>query len=150
MKPDLGKALDEALERAVASGDAKGCIEAEAGSERAVVDVVDMDRLGVRVSRVRVERAAPVDVAREAEDWPDRLRALPEVIAPVEVDPRLGGATFRTEPGEVDQHEYFEVEIRGRDVDLRRHRAPPGEEREAIDFTLTRGQLKRVVGGMGE
>ena len=57
------KALDRGLDGA-ADG---GIVELDRANGRARVDVVEADRLGVRVREVSVTREAPADVAAEAE-----------------------------------------------------------------------------------
>ncbi len=143
--PGLGEALDRALD-ALAPGSGPTTVTADGPNGRVEAEVVEVDRIGVRLTRLRVERAEPFDLGREIEELPDRFRALPERLAPVEVDPRLGGATLRTRPEEMEDGEFFEVEVRGGSLDLTRHRARAGGAREALDFALTRGQLRKVVG----
>lgn len=137
----LGRALDEALD---ARGGATGEIEVEHGGHKARVDVTDVDRLGVSVRGVRVEREASRDVAGEAAALPGRLRSVPETLAPVEVDPVLGGATLRTVPEEIRDREFTQVDVGPRHVELQRYKAQDGG-RDPVDFTLTRGQLRRLV-----
>jgi hypothetical protein len=141
----LGKAIDAAID---AAAGAPGTVHAEAQGLSADVDVVDTDRLGVRVSRVRVHRDAPIDVREAAEVLPDRLRSLPDRIEPVEVAPELGGAILRTAPDEIVDREYFELDVRGSELDLKRHRGVDGG-REAIDWTMTRKQLEKLVDELG-
>ena len=117
----LGRYLDGLLDDKLGHD---GEIGAEKGGAKAVVDVADVDRLGVRVRRLKVSRSQARDVGAEAKSLPDRLRTLPDKVAPVEVDERLGGATLRSEPEQMRGREFFEVEVRGeRDVEVRRYRA---------------------------
>lgn len=139
----LGHALDGALGKKGKTGE----VVVEQGGAKAVVDVVDADRLGVRVRRVKVTHAEERDVASEAAALPERLRNLPEHVAPVEVDPGLGGAILRTRPEEMREREFYQVDVGKRDVEVRRFRA--GDEgREQADFTMTRGQLEKLVDEM--
>lgn len=137
----LAKAFDEALERA-----GSGTVHVDHDGAKATVDVVDSDRIGVRVRRVHVERAHDRDPLEVAADYERGLRPLPERVEPVEVDASLGGATLRTRPDELRDGEFFEVQVRGtRDTDVQRYKAEPGQPREAVDWTLSRDQLGRLV-----
>ena len=105
----------------------------------------EVGKLGVRVSRIRVEREDPYDVERVARDWPRDLRDLPDRIEPVEVDPRLGGASLRSKPDEMRDDRFIDVEVRDRSAEVRRFTRNRGGERRAADMTLTREQLGRMV-----
>lgn len=149
----LGDALNEALDEAPVDG--ATTVHAEAAGGRVEIDVVDADRLGVRVSRVKVEREHPYDVEAAAERWTRELRDLPDRVSPVEVDARLGGATLRSRPEEMRDDRFIDIEIRGRTAEVRRHVRRRGGPREAADFTVTREQLGRMVddlarGGSGD
>jgi hypothetical protein len=137
----LGRALNDALD---ARGGAAGTVEVEAGGRKARVEVTDVDRLGVRVRGVRVEREQARDVAEEAKALPERLRSLPETLGPVEVDPRLGGATLRTLPDEMHDGEFAQADIGPHHVELRRFKAHEAG-RDPVDLTLTRPQLRKLV-----
>jgi hypothetical protein len=138
----LGRAVDAAIDKATGPG----TISAETDGASADIDVLEADRLGVRVRGVRIVRAEDIDITDEAKALPDRLRSLPERLMPVEVDPGLGGAILRTEPSDVTDGEFYELEVRGpRELELKRFRAEPGKERDEADFTLTRKQLGKVV-----
>lgn len=139
--------LDDALDGLGGAGTAG--VPRDGGS--AEVDAVEVDRLGVRVRRVRVERTEPWDVRGRAEALPDRLRSLPERVEPQEVAPELGGAILRTRPADLrpspgpgGRTEYFEVEVGERSAEVRRVRVQDGE-RSPSDFTLTREQLGRLL-----
>jgi hypothetical protein len=140
-KHTLGRALDEALD---AHGGQPGTVEVETHGRKARVEVTDVDRLGVRVRGVRVDREAARDVAEEARALPERLRAHPEKLDPVEVDPKLGGATLRTTPEEVRDGEFTQIDIGRNDVEMRRFKATEGG-RDPVDWTVTRGQLRKLV-----
>lgn len=138
--------LDEALD---GLPDGHGAIEvARPDGGKASVDVRDVDRLGVRVGGVSVHRGADVDVAEEAAALPERLRALPDPVAPVEVSPELGGAILRTRPDRVPTHgerEFFEVEVKPRQTSIRKVSVGAEGDRSGGDFTLTREQLERLI-----
>ena len=137
-------ALDEALDGI----DGSGTAEVERAGGRAHVDVEDVDRLGVRVRRVRVERDADWDIQERADALPDRLRTLPERVKAQEVAPELGGAILRTDPEAYDGERYFEVEVGKRAAEVRRVRveaAGAERTRSADDWTLTREQLGRLL-----
>lgn len=130
--------LNEALDAL----DGPGTVEVPTEKGRAEVDVAEVDRLGVRVRRVKVERERR-DVAEEARALPERLRALPDRVEPQEVAPELGGAILRTVPEEV-RGRYFEIDVRPEHAEVRRVRVDDGE-RSAEDFVLTREQLEQLV-----
>lgn len=138
----LGRAVDEALS---AQPGATGTVHAEADGASIDVDVVEADRLGVRLRNLRVRRAESYDLGEEARELPGRLRSLPERVEPVEVDPGLGGAILRTSPDEVEGGEYFELGLDGRELDLKRVKGVPGRDREPVDWTMTRRQLEKLV-----
>lgn len=142
----MSSELDRAIDALPAEG---GTVEVDRGAHRAKVEVVDSDRLGVRIRKLEVERDRPVDVAREADALPERVRSLPDRIAPLEVAPSLGGARLRTRPDEFRGKEYFEVDVEPTRTTVRRTRL--GEEgREPADFTLTREQLERLIDEVGD
>lgn len=132
--------LDDALDQVNGAGSAE--VERDGGS--ASVDVADVDRLGVRVRRVRVEREAGWDVGEKAHALPDRLRSLPDRVEPQEVAPELGGAILRTRPEDYDGKRYFEVEVGPRSAEVRRVKVEGGERSED-DWTMTREQLGRLI-----
>ncbi len=135
---DLADALDRKL--------TTGVVHADDGDVRAEVDVADVDRLGVSVRGVRVRGVGAGDLHQAVERLPDALDVLPEPVAPVEVDPTLGGAVLRSPPR---KREYYEVRTDGREVSVERLRVGP-DGRARIPFTLTREQLGRMVEDIGE
>ncbi|MEZ4321531.1 MAG: hypothetical protein R3F61_28925 [Myxococcota bacterium] len=132
------------LNDALDAVDGAGTAEVPREGGRAEVDVADVDRLGVRVRRVRVERDADWDVSEQARALPERLRALPERVEPSEVSPELGGAILRTAPRDYDGERYFEVNVGPRSAEVRRVKVTNGE-RADDDFTITREQLGRLI-----
>jgi len=142
-KTPLFEALDDLPE-------GRGELSVDLEQGRAEIDVLESGRLGVRVKRVGLQRASDVDVLSEAKMLPGRLVSLPERVVPVEVDGRLGGAVFRTEPETVRDREFFEVELRGpRSIEIQRFKVQEDGGRQAIDWTMTREQLKKIVEEMG-
>lgn len=132
--------LDEALD--AFDGDAP--IEVERSGGRAVIEAAEVGPLGVRVTRVRVDRDQDWDIRDTAHALPDRLRTLSEPMEPIEVAPELGGAILRTSPECYRGGDYFEVEVKARGAEIRRVRVQEGR-REPTDFTLTREQLGRLL-----
>ena len=102
--------------------------------------------VGVRLKELEVHRENGLDVVAEAERLPRVVRSLGAELIPIEVDPGLGGAVFRSCPTENQANEFFEIdcERRGK-TRLRRLRSLEDGGREAIDFSLTREQLGRLV-----
>ncbi len=124
--------------------DAPGAAAAEHGAARATVDVVDADRLGVVVERLRVD-AGPGDIAGRARRLAEGLRPAGERLRAVEVAPELGGATLRSDPEDMHGGRFFQVDVDGEGAEITRHRAVRGEPRVREAFGLTREQLGRVV-----
>lgn len=141
-EPGPADSLDTALDAVPAGG---GTVGVRRGASTAEIDVVDVDRLGVKVRGVRVERDREVDVAGEARRLPDELRALPDRVVPVEVDPALGGARLRTRPDELRRGEYFEVDVEARRTSIRRTRVAEDGGRAPADWTMSREQLDRLI-----
>ena len=136
----LREALDAEIDRAARGG----TVHASEGAADAEIEVVEADRLGVRVRRVTVARALPHDPAQVGERWPRTLRDLPDRVIPIEVDPRLGGATLRSDPDDRADDTFVEVEVRGGSAEVRRYRVCP-DGRTPIDWTMTREQLGRLI-----
>jgi len=134
--------LDEALDRTPKGG---GTVGVKRDGTNAEIDVVDVDRLGVRVRGVRVTRERAVDVVEEANRLPEQLRALPDRVAPVEIAPALGGARLRTRPDELRGGEYFEVDVEPRRTSIRRTRLHEDGTRQPSDWTISREQLDRLI-----
>ncbi len=140
----LADGVDEAL--AARQRDGGERIGLAAGGAEAEARVVDSDRLGVRVGRLRVRKAERFDVAGEVAALPDRLRSLPEKLRAIEVDNRDGRAVLRTRAEEMRKREFFEVQIDGgRDLDVRRFRVDDQGDRRAIDWTMSREQFGRML-----
>jgi hypothetical protein len=136
----LGEQLDGAL--------APGPVEVEVGGRRVEAEVEAVDGLGARVGRLRVSGIGAAPEA-EAARLPGALRgALPERLAPVEVDPGLGGAILRSEPQDMRGGEFYEVTTDGDASTLERLRVEK-DGRSRVPFTLTRDQLRGVVDGLG-
>lgn len=143
----LGRTLAEEVGRATGPG----TVVVEHEGARAEADILDADRLGARIAEVRVNRKDGFDVADEATRLSRRVRSLPERLTPSEVDPRLGGAILRSDPEEMHGGEFFELDLRATgERRLSRHRAVPGSDREKLDFTLTHGQIGRLVDELGD
>jgi hypothetical protein len=136
----LGRALDKALGKKGKTGE----VVVKKGGAEAVVDVADADRLGITVKRVKVSHGKDRDVAEEAAALPERLKALPEPVEPVEVDPGLGGAILRTGREKMRNREFFQVDVGKRDVEVRRYRVERDGRRE-VDFTMTRDKLGELI-----
>ena len=136
--------LDLALDALPATGGAVH-VSAEDGSTQAEVDVVDVDRLGVRIRSVHVTRTRPIDLEAEAKALPERIRALPDRLAPVEIDPGLGGARLRTRPDDYQRREFFEVDVEPLGTTVRRTRVSDDGTRAPTDWTMTREQLERLI-----
>jgi len=133
--------LDEALDTL----DGAGTATVDGDGHTTEVDVTDVDRLGVKVREVRVRHDVPRDIVEEAHALPDRMRALPEKVRPIEVAPALGGARLRSEP-RGSRGDMYEVDVERDSTTIRRTVRDDDGGRRAEDFTLTREQLERLVG----
>jgi len=131
--------LDQALDEIEGSG----TLVVDEASGRTTVDVIDVDRLGVKVREIRVGRGIR-DIATEAASLPARLRAIPARVVPCEVDPKLGGAVLRTAPEHMRRGRFFEVDVLPEETGIRRYRVRDGE-RIQEDFTVTRDQLREFI-----
>ena len=138
----MSRAFDDALD-ALASGEGSVTLPDARGDTE--VDVAEVGRIGVRVREVRVHRSTERDVQHEAAALPGRLRTLPDPLHPIEVSPELGGAILRTRPEAIRDNEFFEVDVRRKHTRLRKHRVSDDGGREAVDWSLTRDQLRRLI-----
>lgn len=131
--------LDDALDQL----DGSGVVEVEEARGRTKVDVVEADRLGVRIRSLQVDHERR-DILEEAQQLPGRIRALPDRLVPTEVSPKLGGAILRTAPESIRRGRFFEVEVRPEHTGIKRFKVDEGD-RAQEDFTLTRDQLRDLV-----
>lgn len=131
--------LDEALDAA----GGPGLVEVDEPGGRTAIDVSDVDRIGVRVRAVRVGHGVR-DVAAEADRLTGAVGPLAGPFAPVEVDPRLGGAILRTAPAAIRRGRYDEIGVGTEETSVRRYRLEGGE-RHPEDLTLTRDQLRDLI-----
>ena len=137
------KTLNDALDE---MDEPSGEVHAELNGTQATVDVVAVDRLGVKVREVRVRRNEPFELVTECESLPERIRSLPHRVQPVEVDPTLGGGVLRSRPEEMRKKEFYQVDLSGdRSVGVRRYRVQSDGQRKQTDFTLTREQLGDLI-----
>ncbi len=121
-----------------------GIVSAEKDGRAVEADVDDADRLGVTLGRLRLSTPGG-SLDRAVEVIPVATsRALGDKIAPVEVDPGLGGAVFRTVPSEIRDKEFYEVRTTGSETTVERFRAEE-EGRVRVPFILTRKALGRLV-----
>jgi len=134
---------DETLDDALDALDGAGQVVVNEVGGRTEIDVIEADKLGVRIRELTVGRD-PRDIRVEAEALPKRLRAIPGRVAPVEVDPGLGGAILRTKPESMGRGRFFQIDVRPDQTGIRRFRVSNGN-RTQEDFTLTREQLRDLV-----
>jgi hypothetical protein len=140
----MSKPLSEAADRAIA---APGAVSVASGGLSAEIDVVESGPVGVVIERLRVTGPTG-DLGRRAADLSDAMRPGGTPLAPVEVDPRLGGATLR---GPLDrQRRFFEAEVTGDAVELTRKRVGEDGTRQKSDFSLTREALGELLDGIGD
>jgi hypothetical protein len=135
--------MSDPLDQALDEIEGGGTLVVDEPGGRTTVDVIEADRLGLRVREVRVGRPMR-DIVKEAASLPGRLRAIPARVVPCEVDPQLGGAVLRTEPEHMRRGRFFEVNVWPEETGIRRYRVRDGE-RTREDFTLTRDQLRDLI-----
>ncbi|TVQ88764.1 MAG: hypothetical protein EA397_16335 [Deltaproteobacteria bacterium] len=138
-------AIDLALDGVRAGGTA----QIEGAGTQTEIEVVESDRLGVKVRRIRVERDRAYDVEALGDRWPKTVRQLPDRLKPVEIEPRLGGATLRSDPEDRVDDTFMEVEVRDRAAEVQRQRTTPAG-REASDWSMTREQLRGLLDALSE
>jgi len=155
----LQRELDAHLERADLARQAgepdpgtPGRIEIEADGVSLEADVVDCERIGATVDRLRLRREEPGDVHAQAGAIAGRMHGLGERVHPVEVEPSLGGAVLRTTPDDMVDGRFYEISVGddGRQADLERWKIGEQGQREREPFTVTRDKLGRVVDGLAE
>jgi len=155
----LQRELDAHLERADLARKAgepdpgaPGRIEIEADGLSLEADVVDCERIGATVDRLRLRRQEPGDVQAQADAIAGRMHGLGERVQPVEVEPSLGGAVLRTTPDDMVDGRFYEISVGddGRQADLERWKIGERGQREREPFTVTRDKLGRVVDGLAE
>lgn len=133
--------MDEALD-----GQGPGIVQVDGErGGRAEVDIRGIDRIGVRVGGVRMTHGHDRDPTSEIDRLTRDLRSLPDRVQPFEVSPDLGGGNLRSRPEEMRNREFFEVEVRGREVDVRKHRVGSDGTREPVEWDFTREQLGRLL-----
>lgn len=155
----LDRALDDHLERAHAAREAgepdpgpPGRVEVVDGDVTLEAELLDCERIGATVDRLRVRRDQPGDVDAQAGAIAGRLHGLGERVQPVEVEPVLGGAVLRTLPEDMVEGRFYEISVgdEGRQAELERWKVGEQGQRVREPFTVTRGKLGDVVDGLAE
>lgn len=142
-RPTLSQALDAALDAAASKvGTAPGTIEAAAGGATVVAEVVDVDRLGVVVDRLRIN-IGPGDLVHRSKRVSECVRPGGADLHAIELDTRLGGGVLRTKPLEDDR--FYELGLDETGGVLTRHHLDSDGRRCAEPFTVTRESLGRLV-----
>lgn len=140
-------AKHESIEDALDALDAgTGMVRASTKRGTVAVDVVAVDRLGVKVREVSVTRDDPFDLVLECAALPERVRSLPHRVIPVEVDPRLGGGVLRSAPQEMRKSDFYQIDMdTDRNIGVRRFKVNDHGDREQIEYTLTRERLEDLI-----
>jgi hypothetical protein len=121
-------------------------IRVKAGEIEVSFKVSAVGPVGVRLKEIEIRREGGLDVVEEAARLSRAVRSLGDELHPIEVDPGLGGAILRSRPDESRAIEFFEMDCeQGGKTRLRRLRVLEEGGREAIDFSMTRDQLGRLV-----
>jgi len=145
----LSKALEAKLNDTPYSGGEPRVIEATAGNVRVRAEVVDVDRLGVVVERLRVE-AGLGDTIRRAQRVEATLRPAGQRLQAVEVDERLGGGVLRTSADHMMGGRFYQVDLDTEGAELTRHKKNENGRRTRERFTLTREHLGKLVDDLSE
>ena len=140
---DVEERLGEALTDAI-RGPGKIAVEGR-GGRRAEADVIDADRLGVEVERVRVQGPSSAAIEARAIAIAAHLRPGGERLVPVEIDDQLGGGVLRTHRQEVRAGRFYQVDLDVDGAELGRFRVNDDGERIPEPFTVTREQLGQIV-----
>ena len=140
----LGSALEALLNEAATAAGSPGVIEAQKGSSRVRAEVVDVDRLGVVVERLRIDCPAG-DLAGRMARVAASVRPAGQHLKPIEMDERLGGGTLRTTAEHMMRGRFYQVGIDLQGAELARHRRDESGQRTREKFTLTREHLGRLV-----
>ena len=123
-----------------------GRVQASTKRGTVAVDVVAVDRLGVKVREVSVTRTEPFDLVQECTALPERVRSLPHRFTPVEIDTRLGGGVLRSAPEEMRKSDFYQIDLDAdRNIGVRRFRVNDQGDREQIDYILTRERLDDLI-----
>jgi hypothetical protein len=155
----LDRELDAHLERSRQAREAGGADPGPPGVVRVEEDgvsleaeVLDCERIGATVDRVRVRREQPGDVRAKARAITGRMHGLGERLVPVEVEPQLGGAVLRSDPEDMRGGRFYEIGVSddGRQAELERYGVGAQGQRSREPFTLTRRNLGEVVDGLAE
>jgi len=148
-KSSLGKALEALLDDATRSEHAPGLLEASYGGARVQAEIVDVDRLGVIVERLRVQ-AGSGDLEGQAERIAQTVRPAGQQLRAVEVDTRLHGGVLRTTAEHMVGGRFYQVGIDAQGAELTRHHKDEDGRRVRERFTLTREHLGRLVDELSE
>ena len=111
----------------------------------AEINVVKTGPVGVIIDRLRVTGPAG-DIAERTNTLADTLRPNGTALSPIEIDPRLGGATLRSPLDR--QRRFFEAEVTEDAIQLTRNRVSDDGVREPTDFSLTREALREILDGI--
>ena len=80
------------------------------------------------------------------------VRGLGERMRAVEVVPDLGGAVLRSDPEDMVEGRYWELGVGedGRTAELERWKVGEQGQRSREPYTVTRGDLGKIVDGLAE
>jgi len=147
-RPTLSQALDAALDAATGKGEnAPGTIEATAGGATVVAEIIDVDRLGVVVERLRVT-TGPGDLKLRAVRAAERVRPGGAALHAIELDTRLGGGVLRTETQR--DNRFYELGLDETGGVLTRHHKESNGRRSREPFTVTRADLEQLLDELSE
>ncbi len=148
----LGEAILDGLKsRGRKDRSVRGPVTVEGPNGSARVDVVDVDRLGAKVDRVRVTVDDPAPLDRQARALARGLQDLDGGVTPVEIDDRLGGGNLRSPPEVLRRRgRYYQVDLDGESASVERYRVVDDGRRQRESFTMTHEQLERIVDELAE
>ncbi len=155
----LEQELDAHLERSREAREAgepdpgpPGTVTVEADGTTLEAELTDCERIGATVDRLRVRHEQSGDLQAQADAMTRGQRGLGERLRQVEVEPSLGGAVLRSEPEDMSDGRYWEVSVgeEGRQAELERWKVGEQGQREREPYTVTRGNLGKIVDGLAE
>lgn len=147
----------ENFKKGLAPGAALGRVSAEESGIKLMADVVDMDKYGILITRIEMEKSergtgdkSPTELAQaQANFLCQRLTYLLETLELVELDQTSSTALLRSSKPFAGQ--YYEVEVQaGEKLSFMRYKAMDGEKREAIDFSFTIESFERLAEDLAE
>ena len=140
----LGGKLEALLDAASRADGPAGVIQATHGDTSVQAEIVDVDRLGVVIERLKVQTGGG-DVARQAARVASSVRPAGQRLKAIEVDARLGGGVLRTTAEHMMGGRFYAVEIDPEGAELTRHRRDESGKKRQQRAQRAAGLRKRTL-----